>query len=129
MSVDCACTVGTDVDDRVTLLENKFIRSRKEHKCSECRVTIPKGAEYFKETWTYDGRIDHHKTCEHCYSIRQVFFSSGWYYSQLIEDMETFVIDCGGELSVPCLLQLTPRARGMVCDMIEETYRALDEND
>jgi len=120
--MDCACTVGTDVEDRVTLIENKFVKSRKEHKCSECCGAIPKGVEYFKETWAYDGRIDHHKTCEDCYSLRQVFFSSGWYYSQLIEDMETFVIDCGGELSVPCLLQLTPRARGMVCDMIERGW-------
>lgn len=122
--MECACTVGTETDitDKVQLLENRFVKSRKVHSCDECRRIIAKGDEYYKETWVYDGKVNHHKTCEDCYSLRQVFFSSGGWYGQLIDDMSDFVVDCGGELSVPCLLELTPRARGMVCDMVEKTW-------
>ena len=125
--MDCACTVEMDIDGRVTLLEGKFVKARKEHICSECRYVVPKGEEYFKETWVSYGKIEHHKTCEHCYSIRQVFFSSGWFYSQLLENIEEFIANCYGGVSVSCLLQLTPKARGMVCDMIENYWGEDDE--
>ena len=120
--MECACTVGDGVDDKVDLLNGRFIKARKEHTCLECYRIIHKGEEYFREVWVYDGDMSTHKTCEDCYSLRQVFFSNGWYYGQLIEDMSDFVGDCGGEVSIPCMLQLTARARGMVCDMIEDTW-------
>jgi len=121
--MECSCTVDVYVDDYCKcLLAPRISKALLLHKCNECNEEIQINEEYLFEITKYDGVISTHTTCLSCYSIRQVFFSSGWYYGQLIEDMETFVIDCGGELSVPCLLQLTPRARGMVCDMIEEGW-------
>jgi hypothetical protein len=103
-------------------LFNGFVSVLVPIKCNECGRYIPKGEEVFKEDTRYECDYSTHFTCQDCYSIRQVFFSSGWYYGEVIERMEEFVYDCNGELSIPCILELTPRARGMVCDMIENTW-------
>lgn len=125
--MDCACTVDMDIDDRCEMITRRFIKARKPHVCSECHCLVSPPDEYFREVTVYDGHMQTYKTCEDCYSIRQVFFSSGWYYEQLLEDLQEFIIDCYGEVSVPCLLQLTPRARGMVCDIIEAYWEDNDE--
>lgn len=124
--MECACTVEVDFDHN----EDEFrrgsvteITALVQHKCNECYSTINVGDWYFRETLlsSYSG-AEVHKTCEHCYSLRQVFFSSGWYYGMLWEQVEEFVHECDGDLSVDCILRLTKVARDKVLDMIEKVW-------
>ncbi len=120
--MECSCTVSTDLDDYCTLLSNKFVRARKEHRCYECRDVIKVGDEYFKEATVHDEQFIEYKTCEHCYSLRQVFFSDGWYWGMLWEMFTEFVNDCAGEISITCILELTKVAKDRVLDIIEESW-------
>ena len=122
--MDCSCTVEQNFDDCETsrILRIDIPKARKEHHCQECGRVIPKGEEYIVEAMVHEGIFSQHKTCEDCYAVRQVFFSSGWWYGGLWDDMREFIIDCDGDLSVSCIRQLTPRARGIVCDLIEKQW-------
>ncbi|RLI66868.1 MAG: hypothetical protein DRO67_00400 [Candidatus Asgardarchaeum californiense] len=125
--MDCACTVEVYIDDHCESLSNKFVKARKEHKCTECRRVIAIGEEYFREVTSYENSISTYKTCEDCYSIRQVFFSSGWCYGEVRENMEEFIWDCNGDVSVSCILMLTKPARDWVLDIIEEVYNNYED--
>ena len=125
--MECSCTVDVQVDDYATLLSNKFVKARKIHNCNECSREIHSGEEYFKEATVYDGHFANHKTCEDCYSIRQVFFSSGWHYGDIRMMMEEFIADCQGDISVSCILQLTKPAKDWVLDLVEEAYNSYYE--
>ena len=127
--MECSCTVGVEIDDYCILLSNKFVKARKEHKCNECNRAIPIGEEYFKEATVYEGHFQGHKTCEDCYSIRQVFFSSGWYWGDICMMMEEFIYNCRGDISVSCILQLTKPARDWVLDIVEEVWDIIAEEE
>lgn len=122
--MECACTVDVDIEfgDHMQLLSIGQHRANKEHMCNECRSTIKKGDWYHREVFKVDNDIDTHRTCEDCYSLRQVFFSSGWYYGQLWDDMEEFVAGCMGDISVECIRMLTPTARSKVLDIVERCW-------
>jgi len=123
--MECSCTVYTEVGDYCELLSSGFVKARKEHKCYECCGTIKVSEEYFKEATVYDRQFTEYKTCEHCYALRQVFFSDGWCYGQLWEAFKGMVRECQGDISVPCILDLTKVGRDKVLDLIEQTW----END
>ncbi len=125
--MECSHTVGIDICTEGCVLINirTDIIARKEHTCFECHKVIEKGERYTKEVVKDRNKYCVYKTCDDCYSIRQVFFSDGWYWTKILEHMDEFVNDCGGDVSNSCLMQLTPRARDMVCDMIEETWEYL----
>lgn len=127
--MECACTVGIDVDERCTLLKNGWVKARIEHKCTECARIIPKGEEYFKEVSIFDTELDTYKTCEDCYSLRQVFFSNGWYYEQILEDLEEMIWECDGDVSVSCINMLTKPAKDWVLDIIDEVHTKINEDD
>ena len=95
--------------------------------CSECCETFPTGSwcieEVFKVVET--GKLEVHKTCENCYAIRQVFFSSGWFYGMLWEDMQMFIDECEGDISVTCITMLPKVAKDKVLDMVEEVWNDL----
>jgi len=136
--MECCCTVNIDTYDGGTTLEHDIwiAIALGRGKCYECSRPINVGEPYCREyhEWV-DGYYDEDDerptngiekqliyTCDDCYSLRQVFFSSGWYYGMLWESMQEFIRDCGGELSVPCILQLTKAARDKVLDMVEEEW-------
>lgn len=129
--MECACTVDVDMDcgsDDFKRVGVSEITALKLHSCHECNSIIDIGDWYFRESFisSYDG-VSIFKTCEHCYSLRQVFFSSGWYYEMLWESMLDFIFECDGELSVTCINQLTPVAKGKVLDMMEEYFNETDD--
>jgi hypothetical protein len=125
--MECACTVDIDIcDERVELLSSNIHKARKEHKCHECHRKINPKEEYVKEVFISGGDFTTHKTCEDCYSLRQVFFSSGWFYGQLWEDFIEMVNDYGGDISVSCILQLTKPAKDEVLDIIEKYWEGCD---
>jgi hypothetical protein len=64
------------------------------------------------------GNLFHYKYCEDCLSVREVFFSDGWYYGLLWEQMQQFVLDCDGNISMSQLGMVTIPARDKIIDMV-----------
>lgn len=121
--MECACTVGDGgYDNCVTLISITTPVANKSHKCNECGRTIPAKEEYIRESYVYDGHFSTHKTCEDCFSIRQVFFSNGWIYGDIKEQMAEFIVECSGDISVSCIKELTKPARDWALDKIQLCY-------
>ena len=125
---DCSCVYVGDyeVADFHTSTERKAI---KEHKCCECGRTINRGEIYEYVSTKYDGDIDTFKTCLDCLSIRWVFFCNGWLYEGMKEYLWEHLLEGFGDISEDCLCELTPRARALVCGMIEEIWERYYDND
>ena len=121
--MECECTVPTYIDgeDCGELLYILQIPMYKTYTCIECSETYRMSWCHI-ESIRWEGYIQTYYTCEHCYSLRQVFFSGGWYFTMLWEEMYTFINDAEGDISVSCILELTPKARGKVLDSIEEVW-------
>jgi hypothetical protein len=117
--MDCS-TVDVSVDDYCTVLSKITPKARKQHKCHECRRIINIGERYEKVTEVFEGEISTHKTCTSCLSIREVFFSDGYYFGQIIEAMEEHVFECDGDISEKQILKLDPDAKKIIADIIEE---------
>lgn len=125
--MECACTVEVDFSDgdEMELLSVKQLHAARKHKCDECKEDINRGDWCHREVFKCAGNIETHRTCEHCYSLRQVFFSRGWYYGIIWDQMQEFIGECDGDISVECIRMLTPKARGKVLDMVEERWEQL----
>jgi hypothetical protein len=119
--MECSCTVNVDIEEPVYLAHITTPFARRVEICSECNRDIHVGEDYRKEIFYHGSRFTH-RTCEDCLSIREVFFSSGWYYGEIREQMEEFVYYSDGQLSVKCILELTKKARDWVLDIIESTW-------
>ncbi len=124
---NCSCVyVGNDYDPPE--FHRAIIRKAiKDHVCCECKRTVRRGEKYEYVSALYDGHISNYKTCEDCLSIRDELFCEGWYYTKAKEYLWEYLQDVDGEISEDCLVVLTPRARSMICDMIEEIWE-VDEN-
>lgn len=120
--MECSCTVDNDIAERAELISITTPKARKEHICTECKRTIAKTEEYRREFTKFDNETYISKTCEDCLSVREVFFSSGWYYGGIWEQIQDFINDVDGDLSVTCLLELTKPARDKILDLIEERW-------
>lgn len=59
MSLDCDCDYSAVWDERK-------LRARKEHRCSECHGTIKRGETYTRIASLYDGRWTTIRRCEDC---------------------------------------------------------------
>jgi len=92
--------------------------ARREHVCSECRRVIQPGERYGRVTGKWDGEIQTYKTCFDCQSIIDFLFCDGVVFGEVRADLREHIAE-GGTISEDCMIQLTPRARGMVCEIIE----------
>lgn len=120
--MECSCTVSGDGIDYFFELINKVTRTaRKEHKCCECRETIQRGEKYLSETLKY-GSLHTYKTCRTCESLRDEFFSDGFSYGNIIDDLRQHVVECSGDIPEKCLSKLPEKARGIVCQMIDDYW-------
>jgi len=124
--MECA-TVACDVDEWCTVLEEKQPTARKPHKCRECKETIATGEKYNLEVTLFDGKITRYKTCLDCMSIRNEFFKEGFFYGETRWMLENHIKDCFGDISETTIKGLTPGAREVVCEMIENCWG--DENE
>ena len=127
--MECACTVPAYITERAELISIYTPKSFKHSLCSECENVIKIGVEYRKEIYKHNDSIYVHKTCEDCLSVREVFFSNGWYYGGIWSQMAEFIVNTNGNLSVSCLLDLTKKAQDRILDMIEEHWRIEDETE
>lgn len=118
---NCACVyVG---DSLMPEFHNASMpKAQKEHVCDECGQVISIGEQYERVTGKWEGEINTYKTCVDCLSIRNEMFCENWCYTRLLEYLSEYVAEVKGDIPEKCLLSLTPRARGMVCDMIEEAW-------
>lgn len=115
-------TSGPDSTERSIVIETRTPKARKLHSCDECHRLINKGEEYRREILKWGSKFFHHKYCEDCLSLREVFFSNGWYYTYLWEDMNDFIGKVDGKISEFQITQLTKSARDKVCTLMQEMW-------
>lgn len=123
---NCGC-IYVDCDEEVAVYWSKLQRARKIHKCHECGRPIVRGEEYEYAATCYEGRWDKHKTCADCLSVRTVFFCHGWEFSRIWEYLDEHIQATDGQISSDCILALTPHAREIVLDIIDNYWE--DTND
>ena len=124
--MDCAC-VYVDVDQYPEFFEEKKRKAIKQHKCSECRRMIDLGEIYSYIVGKWEGHFDTFKMCTDCLSIRESFFCEGFSFGGMMESLGEHIDSSNGEISGDCIKNLTPKARDIVCDMIERTWDFYDD--
>jgi len=99
--------------------------------CVECGHEIKPLEKHEHVVGKWDGLTDEHNTCSDCLNARDVFFCEGWEFGSIWERIAEHVLEMSGEIGSECLVELTPRNRAWVCEMIEDYWRdyADDEDD
>jgi hypothetical protein len=118
---DCSCVyVSLDCGERPAFHSSTKPIARVTHVCNECDAPINPGEQYERSVGCWDGEFTMFKTCPVCLELRGAFFCEGWFYGCLYEDLRQHLQDTG--LIPGCLVELSPAARDVVCDMIEEQW-------
>lgn len=122
--MECACSVDIDTYDGeyAEISECNERVAKTVHKCSECGRKINIGEIYENYRAKYEEGFFTNKTCSDCLSIRNTFFTNGYYYGAIIEYFYEFINENHGEISEKCLSSLTPRARELACEHIQEIW-------
>ena len=125
---ECACI---DIDDYegAKVSTTKIVVARLAHKCYECGRQIETKEKYEYFSGLYDYRWYTVKTCLDCVSARKAFFCSGWYYENLWDSIAEHIHHCYSQIGEDIICQLTPRARDIVCDMIQDEWKYEDEDE
>ena len=126
--MECS-TVYCECDDYCTCLSSTRPKARKEHKCNECKRIIPIGDKYLREVTLYDGEVEAWKTCKDCESIRDNFFTGGYYYGEILYTLREHIYESYGDVSESCIADLTPGAQEIVCNIIEDYWGDNDDED
>lgn len=124
--MDCACIYVDSEDSQPDTFRETKPKARKQHKCGECSRTIERGEIYSRESGIWENGPETYKTCSDCLSIRNEFFCDGGYYGQIIDCLREHISESDGDISGDCISSLTPRARNMVCDMIQEYWDTIE---
>ena len=125
--MECS-VVDVGLDDYATTLSEKIVISRIDHICGECRKAIKKGDSYKVENNIFEGSISTYKTCLDCLSIRNVFFTDGWFFGNIRDEIHDFIFECFGDISQASISSLTPGARSWVCDEIQEYWEQYEDD-
>jgi hypothetical protein len=118
---DCAC-VYASAGESYSVGSTLMRRARIKHTCGECNRTINPGEIYEYQTGCCDGQWYDAKTCSDCLSMRKSFFCKGYAFNGIWDDLHCHIDGMFGEISSECIVKLTPRAREMVCELIEEVW-------
>jgi len=158
--MQCSCTVSTCIDEEAALdMDFQYIVSEQnnEIKCCECGRILAEGEKFLHEVgapadvmealaeeaeelgeseWQIpEDELYSYNTCLDCLSIRDQFFSNGWFYEHMLDELfshlETFGDKVFDEvISEDCIARLTPRAQEIVCRYIEDIWKRWEaEND
>jgi len=119
---NCAC-VYVGENDGPQFFSEKTVKARKAHICGECRCEIKAGQEYEHVSGLWED-FERQKTCLDCVAIRDSLFCDGFSYGFVFEDLREAIRD-GLEISEDCLAGLPPRARGLVCELIQNYWDGL----
>lgn len=120
--MSCQHTVSPIEGDRCIFIDALTPKAIKLHSCNECNRIIQKDEHYRREILKFGSKLFHHKYCEDCLSVREVFFSSGWYYERMWEQMTDFIGESDGRISEHQITSITKIARDKILDMIEEYW-------
>ena len=118
--MNCSCSISTSYEGSESSWGVQTRKAAKVHRCCECRTTITKGEKYFYHTVFGDGTIGNYKMCSACNSILESFFTSGWMFGFVLEDLEYHLEESWiDDLPSSCISKLAPGARDMVCDYLQ----------
>lgn len=130
--MECSCAVPADNNEQPDFcVERDLLKSRKNYQCYECRDRINIGDRYNKITGKWDGTMDTFRTCSDCVSVKNVFYSAGYCFGNIWDDLYDFLRGTVpyNDFSWSCLAELTPKAREKVCEIIEGIWESLDEEE
>ena len=126
---ECACIYVDDFDSP-EMYRSTMQTARKPHKCCECGKTITPKEKYEYVCGIWEGTFDTHKTCIVCKEIRDTFFCDGWLFEGLFEYLYNHINDMDGIISESCISELSPKAREVICGIIEEYWeQCFDDED
>ncbi len=117
--MECSCTASSynDGDGSWSMRKRK---AAKIHMCYECDTVIQKGEEYAFHSVFYENGISNYKLCANCNALTEVFFSDGWIFGSVIDDLHSF-LDHNWKEDLPssCISKLPQSARDKVCDYLQ----------
>lgn len=119
---ECGC-IYVDIDGTPDFYHTEIRKARKPHKCGECKKIISPGQEYEYVVGKWDGCFDKHKTCMVCKEVRGAFFCLRWTFGDVWQDFREHLSEMHGSISEDCILDLTPKARDLVFEAIEEYWK------
>jgi hypothetical protein len=124
--MECTCEVGSawDCDEGIHLIDNSKVRAVSPCKCTECKRQLDYEEKHQRDThiiqYSFGRKLIIYRVCDDCTSIGEILFN-GWYYGWMFDAIGDYLSE-GEIIPEKCLSSLTPRAREMVCDMIEEEW-------
>ena len=112
MSDASCCALGSGDGESASVWTIKQVKAAKDHRCTECREVIAKGAIYERTKGCWDGSWSEFKTCVVCVEIRGHFScdENGWDFGSVWSQLaDNFFPDmkAGG----PCMEGLSPAAK------------------
>ena len=127
---DCSCVYIGDFDSPSSY-EECMLTAIVTHECIECGKVIEVGDRYERVDGTWNGYSKNpysavYRTCSTCLDIRRAFFCDGWLFCGMFEALHEHLFETSGEVHEDCIADLTPMARDIVCDMIEELWNGED---
>lgn len=123
--MECAC-IGSSYDGGEWDFEpsESFPVARKRWKCGECGGIIAVGEKYACFSGKADDRWFLARTCMDCHSITEHLFC-GYIYGCVWSQLSDHLHESGGEIGWTKIAKLTPKARGKVCDLIEQCWEVI----
>ena len=137
--MECACSIDPDYDydgeyRREDSASEDSAISAADVECTECGRTITAGTTYEKTVFHKYGKdgdtVEDEQICNvcpDCLSLRSTFFCS-FAYGCLWEDFRTHVEETN-DFPYALLAELTPAARTMACEAIEEAWADIDDEE
>jgi hypothetical protein len=124
--MECACTIEVDIEGApCNMAETILTVTTEKVKCCECNEIIPVGEKYEYTMGLWDDDFSFLRTCESCLSVRNVFFNGfvyGYLWGDIVENMNM----TGLGISEDCISKIHPRARGKICEIIENYWEDTD---
>jgi hypothetical protein len=112
--MECSCELDYGDYGQVDIIENRTVKARKEHICTECKDIINIGDKYERTKYSFDGDFMTNKCCYACLEIRYKFcvgaYPIGWMYDELR--------NCFDDISLTDFEELSKEAQIKIIDML-----------
>ena len=97
MNDSCIC-LNLDYEPAPKVFQEKVCVARKEYQCCECRELIVKGQQYQHTKGLWDSCWMTFRTCLTCVRIRKDFFSCGYAYEEMWDEIHE--VYCGDGICI-----------------------------
>jgi hypothetical protein len=126
--MECSCEVPADVSFYSAFQKQKHPKARKVYKCYECGREIEKGEKYQKIVDFCEHKFSQYITCKDCLSVKEKFFTDGYYFGMVWEELEAHIREnLIRNFPWSCLTDLTKPARDKICEFIEELWEEWED--